>query len=312
MIRESLNEHVLRSRLCIELVMFLIYTQPAAAVMTQFPVMYESSKLAGDMENAVVARRICCAFVFWFGSGDLLNLSKHIVMCIDEASKYRQIASVNFLMVHLNACIYLTGETNAKLDTKSFNELKEIGKTTKSNLLLWQCHVCEICGHFYMRDYLAVVSLCETNPCPRPKRILHGWRTFFEGVACLSLARDTKKNAWRRTGENAVSELSKWAIMSPWNFESKYKLLQAELSYLDGELEPAENSYKASIISAQEHKSMNDEAIACELYGIYLVENKRAGAGLTHLLKAVEKYKDWGAVEKFQELQGFIDITINK
>jgi len=307
LIRDNPNEHLIRSRLCTELVVFHIFTQPAAAVMTQLPIMYESAKLTGDMESATLARWNCCAFVFWSGAESLLNVSKHLSMCIKEALKHKQTTMLYCAMAYLNTCLYLSGETDAESDTKSFDELNEIGKSTKANLLLWQCHICKICEYFFMRDYLAVISLCEANPCPRPKRILHGWRTFFEGVACLSLARDTKQSKWRCTGEKAVWEMSRWAEMSPWNFESRYRLLQAELYYLDGDMASAEEAYNASVLSAQKHNYVNDEAIACELYGIHLVERKSTEKGVSQLLSALGKYKEWGATKKAKELQLFIE-----
>ena len=84
-------------------------------------------------------------------------------------------------------------------------------------------------------------------------------------------------------------------------------MLQAELHYLDGHLNLAEVAYKASIVSACEHKFLNEEALAYELYGVFCMENQMVDQGAEQLNIALDKYKQWGAIKKAEELQHFID-----
>jgi hypothetical protein len=76
----------------------------------------------------------------------------------------------------------------------------------------------------------------------------------------------------------------------------------------DGCHSPADISYRAAILSAQEHKFVHEEALALELYGIYLVENKQREKGLNQLENAMTKYKQWGALKKSQNVNDFIGI----
>lgn len=85
---------------------------------------------------------------------------------------------------------------------------------------------------------------------------------------------------------------------STWNFENKFSLLQAELHYLNGRHEMAELLYQAAIASAHDHRFFHEEALASELYGIYLVENKHIEKGLEQLQNAMDKYTQWGATKK--------------
>eukprot|EP01083_Nonionella_stella_P224470 799006_1 len=110
-------------------------------------------------------------------------------------------------------------------------------------------------------------------------------------------------------GEKAVIIMAKSEIISKWNFENKSKLVQAELYYLDGDLESAEIAYNSSIMSAREHKFINEEALACELYGTFFVENGMVSKGTVQLNLALDKYKKWGAMKKANELQKFIDLV---
>ena len=89
-------------------------------------------------------------------------------------------------------------------------------------------------------------------------------------------------------------------------------MLQAELHYLEGDLESAEAFYKASIKSARHHKFIHEEALACELYGIFCIENHAVDKGLKQLHIAPDKYKQWGAIKKANKLLLFIDRVDSK
>ncbi|KAL7543123.1 hypothetical protein ACHAXR_012430 [Thalassiosira sp. AJA248-18] len=103
--------------------------------------------------------------------------------------------------------------------------------------------------------------------------------------------------------------MSMLELNNQWNFEHKSKLLKAELHYLDGQLESAEDAYKASIESARDHKFIHEEALAHELFGIFCIENRIVDKGFEHLYIAVDKYKTWGAMKKAENLQHYIDMV---
>jgi len=192
---------------------------------------------------------------------------------------------------------------------KSYDELREIGENTNNPLLMWQVFISQLNALFWMREYLAVVSLAQKYPPPKHKRALAIMRSFYEGIASLSLARDTRQEKYRHVGEEAVKTVAKFELKSEWNFENKSKLLQAELHYLNGNIGCAGEAYVASIKSAQIHKFLHEEALAYELYGIFCVENKMIDEGINQLSMALDKYKLWGALKKCDDLQIFIDIV---
>lgn len=132
---------------------------------------------------------------------------------------------------------------------------------------------------------------------------------FFEGLSLLNLARDTKDEKWRKVGERSVRTMSQLVIYSTWNFENKLCLLQAELHYLNARHTMAELSYQAAILSAHSHRFFHEEAMACELYGIYLVETNRILEGFEQLRLSIEKYKQWGAIKKAVAVKDFIQLV---
>mmetsp|Transcript_34289 Transcript_34289/g.60271 ORF Transcript_34289/g.60271 Transcript_34289/m.60271 type:complete len:229 (+) Transcript_34289:1744-2430(+) len=213
-------------------------------------------------------------------------------------------------MSAFGACIYLSGRSNDEVDVKSYAELNQIGERKKLLALLYQNFFNQMSCYFWMGDYIKVVELSKKHKPTGQKRILEVMRTFFEGIASLTLARHTHQPNWRKTGEEALEKMIEWEKISKWNFEMRAKLLQAELHYLNGDLKSADVAYKASIVSAREHKFTHYEALTCELYGIFCVENRMVDEGAKQLQMALDKYKQWGAMKKVEELQLQMD-TVN-
>ena len=125
---------------------------------------------------------------------------------------------------------------------------------------------------------------------------------------------------------------------STWNFENKLLLLKALLQNLNGCHAMAELTYQSSIQSAQEHKFIHEvstysvisvelnftftnsptccsisfyqsqEALALELFGYFLLENKSIIKGLDQLGLAEDKYKQWRALEKAKAVKDCINL----
>jgi len=126
--------------------------------------------------------------------------------------------------------------------------------------------------------------------------------------ASLCLARDTGQDKWRTIGEKSVEAMTQLAERNAWSYEHRLLLLQAGLHYLDGRHGMAEISYKAAIISVREHKFYHEEALAFELYGIFLVESKQILRGLMELQMAAKKYKQLGAMKKTDDVMEFMEF----
>jgi len=312
LVESSLSKHALRARLCLELIVTLkTITEPMHSVVALCPDMYNSAMIAGDVENAVICRWSYCSGGFWTGAFNLVPLSKNFILCIQEADKYQQNTVLYIMMSYFNSLSHLSGATSADVAIKSYDELDEIGERTNSCSLVWQTFMGRLSNHFWMREYLDMALLSEKySASSQHKRIVEILRVFYEGIAYLSLARDTKQAKWRSMGEEAVTKMSQLESMSTWNYENKSTLLQAELLNLNGDIGLAEVAYKTSIKSAHRHKFIHEEALAYELYGICCIENRRVGRGLRQLHLALKKYGLWGAKNKVDELQLFVDTFL--
>ena len=154
-------------------------------------------------------------------------------------------------------------------DVKSFDE---VGKESNNTLLLFIVIIGQMCVNFWFRDYTAIMKLCEKHPAPTAKRFLSTMRCcLLEGIAALNLAcQQPHEPKYRVIGEKAVKDMSKFEQINRWTFENKSLLLQAELHYLNQDYKAARNAFIASIKSAKDHKFMNEEAMANELFGVFL------------------------------------------
>ncbi len=58
-----------------------------------------------------------------------------------------------------------------------------------------------------------------------------------------------------------------------------------------------------------DHKLIHKEAMACELCGIFCIENQMFVEGSTQIWVELGKYEQWGATKKAAGLWHFIDLV---
>jgi len=319
LVEKSSMKHVLRSRLCNELFATLrMIKEPWHSVAMIYPDLYNSAMLSGDIENAMICRWSYCSAGFWLGSMNLTSVSRNVALCIKEVAKHKQNTMLYSAMGIAHSCSQLSGikGDTADIGIKSYDELDEIGEKTNNAFLAWQIFNNRMIDHFWMRDYMTVAELSNKYSEKHPsssspqKRILQVLRLFYEGIAYLNVARDTRQNKWKVMGEKAVVKISQFeAVMSRWNFENKALLLQAEFQYLEGDIKSADASYRASVQSAHDHKFVQEKALALELYGTFLLENKMVAKGLQQLQIAIDTYIEWGAMKKADAVKNFTNLV---
>ncbi|KAL9184818.1 hypothetical protein ACHAXT_002595 [Thalassiosira profunda] len=312
LIAESPQKHLLRSRLCNELWGALkMLREPVQAVTLELPEMYRSAMLSGDIESAVMCRWLYPCACFWSGALSLSSVSQHLVGCMKEASKYQQSTVLFTAMAALQCCVHLSGESINEVEIQSMEELRALGEGNA--FLEWQVFVCRLGSHFYMREYEQVAELSQqysaSHPSPlQTKRILHILRSFMVGISVMNLARRTSNNAqYRELGEQAVANMRQLETISEWNFQHKRLLLEAEMHYLNRDSVSADAAYEASIRSARDHKWLNEQALAYELYGVFCVENGMRDKGTAQLRAAIDRYREWGAANVAKRVQLYVD-----
>ena len=125
------------------------------------------------------------------------------------------------------------------------------------------------------------------------------------------LARRTKDSEQKmrliEKGDNVLTKMRYWSEHSSWNWESKMVLLEAEKMYTIGSFDQASLFFDRSIRVAHKHKFINDEAIASELAGTFLCEERLHGVKAEALLlHSVQCYKTWGALAVAKRVETYI------
>ena len=157
-------------------------------------------------------------------------------------------------------------------------------------------------------DIMNISDLIEKNKHLKHPVFIFG--LFFEGLASFLLARqtnDSERSRWIEKGENVLRKMKYWSELSSWNWESKMVLLEAEKMYTIGSFDQASLFYDRAIRVANKHKFVNDEAIASELAGTFLCEERLHGVKAEAiLLHSVQCYKTWGALAVAKRVETFI------
>jgi predicted ATPase/class 3 adenylate cyclase len=103
-----------------------------------------------------------------------------------------------------------------------------------------------------------------------------------------------------------LAQLEQWAIACPANFESKARLVQAELAAVEGDLRVADEAFGAAIDSAEANGFTQWAALAAERQGMALRRSDPAEAR-ARLADAAGRYRTWGAMRKAAELEAFAE-----
>jgi len=132
---------------------------------------------------------------------------------------------------------------------------------------------------------------------------------FYEGLISFFIGRKENDNTWIERGETACRAIESFSdSSSKWNFENKALLLQAEEQFCSGKnLELAGTLYDKAVLSAKEHRFLNEEALALELAGIFHLKTGGEDRAIKYLSEAVEKYKEWEAFAKAKSLERYLE-----
>ncbi|NJN67571.1 MAG: AAA family ATPase [Chloroflexaceae bacterium] len=106
----------------------------------------------------------------------------------------------------------------------------------------------------------------------------------------------------RRVAANQ-EKIQQWSRHAPMNHRHKYYLVEAERCRVQGYDGEARELYDQAITLAQEHKYVNEEALACELAARFYLAKGLHKVMMPYLRDAHYAYLRWGAQAKVQDLE---------
>mmetsp|Transcript_35089 Transcript_35089/g.59569 ORF Transcript_35089/g.59569 Transcript_35089/m.59569 type:complete len:329 (+) Transcript_35089:112-1098(+) len=132
--------------------------------------------------------------------------------------------------------------------------------------------------------------------------------TLLEALILLKQAQGEpkylKKRKWKKRALKPIRILRGWAKKGNVNIMHYVHLVEAELAFLDGKCEEAEESYKSAISVASRNGFLQDKALSHELASRYFSVVKGDDYWKEyHLDSAIKSYIDWGATVKAEQLK---------
>ena len=127
----------------------------------------------------------------------------------------------------------------------------------------------------------------------------------YHFIAALALAAesDNGTQADRAAIVGHVDWLARWADTCPETFQSKRLLALAELARIDGDSKRAERLYEQAIDASARFGLLADEALAYDVAGRFYAASDREQSAKSHLSKARECYRRWGAAGKAAQIE---------
>ncbi|MCU0443996.1 MAG: trifunctional serine/threonine-protein kinase/ATP-binding protein/SpoIIE family protein phosphatase [Microscillaceae bacterium] len=257
----------------------------------------------GDFEFASFSASVGMSYAF-LASKNLREIdeqSRQYLKVVRERTK--QAAKYEEILSNYQIFAFLLGKSNT-LETyegKPFNEADLIQKLQADNkqAVLQSYRACKAYLALLFENYAEAEPFIADFQKNIDAAIGSAFLSFFWFVKGLLAA-----NAGKAKEVKIVEKkLKKWAKHSPVNYLHKLYLLQAEQAAISQKIALANQLYSQAIQEAQKNNYLNDAALACELYGKFLLRQNQEALATYFLQNAGQLYGKWGAIAKVEHLQ---------
>jgi len=263
---------------------------------------------------------------FEYGSYNAIQHGKHLVFCgepledvlahqarsIQTIEKLRMGYHLDFARVWQQLARNLSGRADDALTLKSSDydadALLPGLLAQSSHFLVFNIYCSQMMLHYFLgapEDALAVGE----RACPYRRNVPGmaelAQHNFFHSLSLLACLVDGDAAGNRRRLRQVVLNqrmLAFWARHAPMNFQHKHDLVQAERLRRSRHPERAGPVYEAAIAGARAHYFLNDQALATECYGAYLLEQGQRFLASVALRESIRLYGQWQAHAKVRAL----------
>lgn len=211
----------------------------------------------------------------------------------------------------LNPVLQLVGQTHGDdtFDDDDFQEARFVREyqdnhlalsyfyTAKLRSLYWFGHWEKALAMLDKADFVASVALAQAKV---PEAYFFACLTMLGGFDRVSGAR---REAFTGKITEYQQKMGEWARHSPDNFEHKYLLVEAERARVDARDWQALDYYQAAREAARQARYINNEALACECTGRFLLDRGMKHLAAPQLEEAHYLWRKWGATAKVAHLE---------
>lgn len=236
-----------------------------------------------------------------------------------EQAKYFEFIVKQQQTLHIY-CIHSFRQAVLKLLGRAVPEYELNGKRVNDELVLqslirsknYMCtytfYVSNIVVAYLFGDYPAAITGAQSALNYAASTIGQAVSAIHNFFYSLSLLAEFH-NFSEIEGEKALEQLVKnqermqvWAFHSPYNFQHKYQLVEAEKARVLGQYLSAMELYDRAIQGAREQGYLQEEALANELAAKFYFQLRRDNLARDYLTQAYYLYVRWGATAKTEDL----------
>jgi len=267
---------------------------------------YDAGCLQGDVEYSFWQLQIYCGLSLNSGE-NLVKLQQNARKYAKKAMQHNQLTVANGIVTLLSAVLELTGDARSRDDAYEniFNctedaLYKQLASSNEERACVLMCGKGKLVSVLKgdiddaVQYYHMGLKHPQGSKIPTINLIMG---TFTDGLLafiCAQKHRDDQ-GQWTNVGLGVIRKMKSWMRSSPWNFENKVYLLEAEQHVLKGNFKLASGKYGASIKAAQKHRFVHEEGLAFDRAGNFYLDRERKDDALLHFTQAKKCYKRWGA-----------------
>ncbi|MEL6928993.1 MAG: diguanylate cyclase [Cyanobacteria bacterium J06600_6] len=249
----------------------------------------------------------------FFAGNNLEELLKVIPDLISFATNPKNITVLDTLWARQLTLFNLTGRTQDKFSfhNQGITESEYIANCESSqnyySLCIYYVLKSQIFYLYHQYDLALAYSLDAEPLLPIIRGLIpEAEHTFYSSLIMLALYPQTniqQQSEYIQKIANNQKQLQEWAENCPENFCHKYLLIEAEMARILGQDFSAMELYDRAIVSAREHKFIQNEALGNELAARFWFGKNKPDFARLYLKQAHYGYQIWGAKAKVKDLE---------
>ncbi|MEH2538398.1 MULTISPECIES: AAA family ATPase [unclassified Bradyrhizobium] len=175
--------------------------------------------------------------------------------------------------------------------------------TGVANYHIYKAEICFLYGNYaealsHVREQDKLIA----SAMSLPQLVRFYFVAFLTLAVCLPAMKSVEKTQTLKRMKADLRRMTRWANHCPANFLHLQLLMEAELTRLDGRVEPALRLYERAMDAARASAFHRDEAMANELAARHLLAAQRPKAAEGYLRAARHLYERWGAQRKIEHM----------
>ena len=135
---------------------------------------------------------------------------------------------------------------------------------------------------------------------------------FYHGIIAFRQYRNGEGEEWLDQGKDCLEKFKVWSSLSPTNFQSKLLILEAEYQASEANIFVAKTMFQSATRVARNNGLINDQALACKLYGQFLISIVEYQDAISWLNLSKSAFKDWGATHLQKQVENEVQTLIRE